>query len=148
MPKVGGTKEGRRETVPLRIVPEGGQVPEYLVESPAKESWHVLHEHVRRSKMAKAACKLRPKPAGILLPKLPARLRDRLARESTANKVRSSDSIPVDLLDVSEVRHTGEILGQNAGRIGLGLGLPDDTESGPFQAETEPSNPSEQFANG
>jgi hypothetical protein len=42
---VGGTHVGRLKAIPDRIVKERGQVSEYVVESPAKESEGVLQEH-------------------------------------------------------------------------------------------------------
>jgi hypothetical protein len=45
--EVRGTDGGSRYAVPLRVIPERGQVPEYVSEpsvSP-KEPWDVLHEH-------------------------------------------------------------------------------------------------------
>jgi hypothetical protein len=42
---VGGAHVGRLKAIPDRIEPERGQVPENIVESPAKESEGVLQEH-------------------------------------------------------------------------------------------------------
>lgn len=47
--KVRRTKGGSRNTLPLRIVPEGGKVSEYLSHVSIKQPWHVLHEDVARS---------------------------------------------------------------------------------------------------
>jgi hypothetical protein len=46
---MGGTDEGRRNAVPLRVIPEVGQVPENVSHSASKEPWNVLHEHVAGS---------------------------------------------------------------------------------------------------
>jgi len=44
-----GTDEARRNAVPLRVIPEGGQVSEYVSHSPSKETRDVLHEDVAGS---------------------------------------------------------------------------------------------------
>lgn len=44
-----GTNGGSGDTIPLRIKPEFGQVPENSVKSSNSEGWHVLHEDVSRS---------------------------------------------------------------------------------------------------
>ncbi len=41
---MGGTDEGRRYAVPLRVIPEAGQVSEYVSHSPSKETRDVFHE--------------------------------------------------------------------------------------------------------
>jgi hypothetical protein len=46
---MGGTDEGRRYAVPLRVIPDTGQVPENVSHSGSKEPWDVLHEHVTGS---------------------------------------------------------------------------------------------------
>jgi hypothetical protein len=42
---MGGTDEARGYAIPFRVIPEAGQVSEYVSHSPLKETWHVLHEH-------------------------------------------------------------------------------------------------------
>jgi hypothetical protein len=42
--KVRGTNGGRWYALPFRIVPEGGQVSEYVSHPPNKEPWDVLQE--------------------------------------------------------------------------------------------------------
>jgi hypothetical protein len=48
-PYVEGTSGGRREHLPFRIVPEGGQVPENPAHPPNKDRCDVLHEDVSGS---------------------------------------------------------------------------------------------------
>jgi hypothetical protein len=88
---VRGAKCGRWNTLPFRIIPEGGQVSENLTEggSPisAKEAWNVLHEDVAGSKIAYEARELRPEPAGIGLGSTLSSGRDWLAGESTAEEI-------------------------------------------------------------
>jgi hypothetical protein len=47
--EVWGTEGGRRYARPLRVVPESGQVSEYLSHSGHKQAWHVLHDDVAGS---------------------------------------------------------------------------------------------------
>jgi len=49
---MGGTDVARRYAVPVRVIPDGGQVPENVSQAPSKETRDVLHEHVPRSKVA------------------------------------------------------------------------------------------------
>ena len=46
---VRGTNRGRGYAIPFRIIPEGGQVAEYVSEAQGKQSWHVLQDRVSRS---------------------------------------------------------------------------------------------------
>jgi hypothetical protein len=43
---MGGTDEARWYAVPFRVIPEAGQVCEYVSHSPSKETRDVLHEDV------------------------------------------------------------------------------------------------------
>ena len=43
--KVGRADVGRRQAVPLRVIPEAGQVPENLAHAVSKEPWDVLQQH-------------------------------------------------------------------------------------------------------
>lgn len=57
LPKMGGSDSGRRETVPLRMEPELGQISQNLpkASSPvnSKQTWDVLQEDDAGSKLAK-----------------------------------------------------------------------------------------------
>jgi hypothetical protein len=46
---MGGTDEGRRYAVPFPVVPEDGQISEYVSHSPSKETRDVFHEDVAGS---------------------------------------------------------------------------------------------------
>jgi hypothetical protein len=48
--KLRGTNGNRRDMIPLRIIPERGQITENCVESAIKKPWHVFQEQVARSK--------------------------------------------------------------------------------------------------
>lgn len=57
---LGGAHEVSADTIPLRIIPERGKVPENTVEPASSEGGHVLHEHDTGSKLANEPSKLRP----------------------------------------------------------------------------------------
>jgi hypothetical protein len=89
--EVRGTKGGRWYALPLRIVPEGGQVPEYSCKEStsvdSKETWDVLHENEAGSKEAKNSSVLRPEPPFVGGASMLAGLTDGLTWETSANKV-------------------------------------------------------------
>src|SRR5580704_16974102 len=43
---MGGTDEARRYAIPFRVIPERGQLSEYVSHPERSESWGVLHEDV------------------------------------------------------------------------------------------------------
>src|SRR6185437_16197534 len=58
--QMGSVNGGSGNTVPLRIVPERGQVPENSLKSPSKQICCVFHDRVEGSKFANEARVLRP----------------------------------------------------------------------------------------
>jgi hypothetical protein len=44
-----GAEVGRRKAIPACVIPEAGQVSEYVSHSPSKETRDVLHEDETRS---------------------------------------------------------------------------------------------------
>jgi hypothetical protein len=142
---MGGTDEGRWYAVPLCVVPEAGQVSEYVSHSPSKETWDVLHEHVPGSKVANDARECWPEPPAIRLREPPPGGADRLARESAANKVRGSAVSPPGEAGSHVVMpgHLGPVLGEDLAAPWVNLHLAHDGHSSPFQAEVEPSDAAE-----
>jgi hypothetical protein len=84
---MGGTDEGRWYAVPLRVIPECGQVAEYVSHSPSKQPWDVFHENEPGSYVANGPLECWPEPPAICLRESFAGEADGLAGESTANKV-------------------------------------------------------------
>src|ERR1051326_7930543 len=83
-----GTEGCRRETIPLRIIPARGQVPEDNVEPPRAESRHVLHDRVARSKRANEPKKSPPQPGPRAFnADLPAGVGDVLAGKAADDRV-------------------------------------------------------------
>jgi hypothetical protein len=86
--------------------------------------------------------------AGIVLAGSAAGVAERLARVAAADEVGSFNVAPVDLGDVAEVGHLGPVLLQDPAGVGVGLGVPDDVEPGPLQAQLEAADTGEQAAGG
>jgi hypothetical protein len=60
-----GTNGGSWYAVPARIKPERGQVPEYSLKPPVKQSCRVFHKHVSGSKLANQAGEVLPQPRAV-----------------------------------------------------------------------------------
>lgn len=65
VPLVRGAEGGSREAIPLRVVPERGQLSENDSEPPSKESCGVLHDEDARSKFANDAGDLEEKGGSL-----------------------------------------------------------------------------------
>jgi hypothetical protein len=90
--EVRGSAASRGEHIPLRIVPEAGQRPEYEVKSPVNEAWDVLQENVLGSHLANDARDLGPEPSAVFGPLSLAGGAPRLAREARRDDM--NDSAP------------------------------------------------------
>ena len=145
---MGRTHGGRWKAAPFRVVPQAGQVSLDVVESSSKEGWDVLHDDEVGSKKAKASCELGPQPSMIQLDETPPGVADRLAGESSANKVGSLNVAPVDFGDIPQVGDVRPVFLQHLGCVGIDLGLPDDPHAGPLQAEVETADAGEERADG
>jgi hypothetical protein len=60
MSAMGGTDEGRRYAIPLRVIPEIGQITEDISESTSEQTRDVLDKDSLRAQKAKAPNELRP----------------------------------------------------------------------------------------
>jgi hypothetical protein len=88
VPPVRGAKGACGKTVPLRIEPERGQVPENTSEAPSKQSWDVLHDDVSGSYVADEPCEFGPKTRACPVdPRATAGVGEVLAGEATAEDV-------------------------------------------------------------
>jgi hypothetical protein len=106
---VRGANGRSRNAVPLRVIPERGQVGDDVLESSTKESCDVLHEDVSGFQYANGAGELGPEPAGIVGAEPLACIGDWLARESSGQNVNSLDGAPVDGGDVSVDGESGPV---------------------------------------
>jgi hypothetical protein len=115
---VRGTKRGRWKTLPFRIEPEGGQIPENVAHSSSKEPWDVLHEDVSGSKYANDAGELGPEPAFVGLGKLLPGLADGLTGEAAADEIDGFD-ISEDVADVADAVDVGPVLTEDRPTVGV-----------------------------
>ena len=156
-----GTEEGCRYTVPLRIVPESGQVSEYVAHSSNKEPWDVLHEDVAGSKYAKDACELGPEPSLVVLSASLSGEANGLTRESSADKIHSEscprhcpgldeplwsveEGVGQKPFRVIEPLHVRPVLLQHEPTVRIDLDLPRAFHSGTLEAQVEPTDAGEE----
>jgi hypothetical protein len=120
---VGGTKGGRWEAIPFCIVPEQGQVPEYVSHSPLKQTWRVLQQDESRSKNTEKPRHFRPEPTRIGGAESPAGGTGGLAGESGANNLNGIEFPSRKLSDVFIAFDQRPMLRQHAPTPFLDLNL-------------------------
>jgi hypothetical protein len=155
---VRGTNGCRWYAVPLRVIPDRGQVSENSLKPPSKQSCDVLHDDVSRSKLANQSCVLGPKTRTLALNPdgVDIGAADVLAGEATAENVDGSDPVPIDsvalFVNVPEAdsAHVMESLGvgevpleDSPAELGL-LDLPERSHSCSLEAEIEAANAGEE----
>src|SRR5262245_33396770 len=148
VPLVRGADGGSRYAVPVRVIPERGQLAEYVSKPPSKESCRVLHECVGGSYLAKDLAVCGPKPAFVLLDKAAAGNTDRLAGGSSGDKVNRGSwfgSPPFDAgADVVMLGYPRPVRVENDATVGIDFHLTNRGHAGAFEAELEPANAREQ----
>ena len=144
--EVRGTKGRRGNSLPLRIVPEGGKAPEYSSHPPPKEPWYVLHDDVAGSYHAEDALELGPEPARVFLPEALARVADRLAGKPSGHNVNGCELSSMYLLHVAAPEYAGPLLLKDTAAVIVDLDLPCALHAGLLQAEIEPSEAGEEAA--
>src|ERR1700740_824397 len=108
---MGRVNGGSRYAVPLRIIPERGQVSENVSEPSMKQVCDVLHDDEARSKFANKASVMRPEAAALTSePHALSRTTDVLARETPADDI-DSNSVCGELSagEVSNVMVAGNL---------------------------------------
>lgn len=140
--EVRGADGRRRNTVPLDVIPERGQVPENLspdgsiVES--KDVRHVLHEHVAGSKLANGSGHLSPQNGlRMVEPVLLAGGADALAGEASGDELDSLGRSSANCPDVIEDGHPGPTLLEDAAPPRVDLAEPGVLDAGEVQAVGE-----------
>lgn len=145
-----GADGARRDAIPLRVVPERGQVTDDFSEggSPVggEEVADVLHEDVARSKIANGPSEVRPEPARVVLGLFETGDGDGLTGEPPGENIDSGHSSKIKLADVRVGRDTGAALGEDVGAERVDLDVPGDPEPGSFKAESDPADPGKEFA--
>ena len=90
VPKLSGTSVGSRYAVPLRIIPERGQVSENSPHSPSKESCDVFHDDEARSNLVNQSAIVGPEPAACAVKtRSTACATDVLAGKSSSDCIRT-----------------------------------------------------------
>lgn len=154
---MGRAKGCRWKAVPLRVIPDLGQVSENSLHSPSKQRCDVLHDDEARSKLANGSRVLAPQSAAFAVdPSSLSGVADVLAGESAAKDVNPRDAIKVsavvafvrflataDVSDVGKLLGTGEMAGQHIPAVGINLHLPESLDSRALESKVEPSNPRE-----
>jgi len=145
---VRGADGGSGQTIPLRIIPARGQVPENFVEPPMKEVCDVLHDDVPGSHVANDARHLLPEPAPRPLdPDARPGPRDIGAGEPSGEDIAEGEV--GDASNVSEPLDAGPVLVEDAPGVLVCLTLPDGPEApGPLKAKLQSPDPGEEGADG
>jgi hypothetical protein len=141
------------KTIPRRVVPERGQVPENL--SPdssvmeSKDGRDVLHEHVPRSKLANGTSHLSPQNGfGVPEPLPLPGARGSLTGESAGDDVDSGNNVSSDVSDVVKDGDAGPSFREDAAAPWVGFAEPGVMEPGLVEAVVEEADPGEKASNG
>jgi hypothetical protein len=147
VPSVGSANGSRWDTIPLRIIPERGQVPENAVESVVSECGHVFHEDEAGSNFANDAGKVRPEARPRPFDaRLPASVADVLAGEPATDEVGAS-WLGVEVSDIWGAGDSRPMACKDSPGVGVGFTLPNGVpEPGLFQAEFEAADAAEEGA--
>jgi len=133
--------------VPLRVIPERGQVPENSAHSSSKQSCDVFHDDVAGSKLANESGIFGPKTrAGAVDAGASAGEAEVLAGETSTEDVDRLGLDGGELADIGVARDVRPVAGEDTATEGIGFALPEHAHTGPLQAEVEPADPGEQGA--
>ena len=141
---MGGTNGVSWKAVPLRVIPERGQVPENVAHPPVKEPCDVLHEHVARSKLANESGEFGPEPTFVGLGESSAVLADGLARKASAENIDPCRDLCANNADVLESPGVGEVPLEDCEAVGVDLDLPEGSHPCAFEPKVEPSDAGEE----
>lgn len=145
--KLGGAHVARAQHTPFRIVPEAGHVPEYAINSPVKESCHVLHDDVSGSNQANDPGELGPeaRPLPVEAGAGPS-VGNVLAGEPADNGVCPGEVAP-EASHVGVAGDPGPMAGEDLAGPRVSLALPHGPETtGPLKAKLKASDSGEEAA--
>lgn len=139
-----GTDGGSRYAVPLRVIPDIGQVSQNSVNPPNKELWDVFHDDEAGSNFANKTGELRPKSA--MLARQPGTLSrvatgDVLAWESARDD--GDFSSPSKGSDIVMLRHSGPVFLEDAATEGVELDKGHGLKPGPLCRQVEAADAAE-----
>lgn len=146
IPLLGSANGGSWYAVPLRIIPERGQVSENDAKPSTKQSCDVFHDDEPRSKFANEAGDFRPQPASLTRnANLMSRVANVLAGKPTGNDINRSDIGGANASHVVKTGHLRPMLKQDFARVRIDLAERDGLESArAFQPEREAADAAEQ----
>jgi hypothetical protein len=121
------------------LVAETFQISTHLVECQVDDARHILAKEPSGPESVKAADHFRPEVTVICrASSLPGNT-ERLAGESSADKVHSWDVSPVDFRDVVVARDCRPVLFEDFSGVVIVFNLPFDSHSGSFKAKVKSS---------
>jgi hypothetical protein len=149
-----GTKRGSGNSLPLRIVPEDGQLPENasdggLFSGPDgnKQAWRVLHHDNAGSKYANHSREFPPQTGSFAGESGSAACkRDVLAREPADDDFRTLIPFSRKCPHVAPSRHVRPMFREHPLTVRFVLHLPHHAKPRPLESEIEPADPGEQTA--
>lgn len=118
---VGGSHVGCSYNAPFSIEPRFGKVREDRVETEREVSPDVLQDDETWAKVSNSTKYPGPQVSGVIGSSLASGLRERLAGVARGEHVGPFNRRPVDGLDVPEVRHVGETVGQHGAGVAVGV---------------------------
>lgn len=143
-----GTDGCRWYAIPLRVIPERGQVSENVASSPSKQTWDVLQDCVAGSKVANDRGERGPEPPFVGLRETSSGDRDGLTGKPAGHNVHSGSGLGLppfdsgaDIVVPFDVR---PVLREDLATERVDLDLADDGHPGPFEAEFETADTREQ----
>jgi hypothetical protein len=131
--------------VPLRVIPERGQVPENGSDASPEKRGDILHDDVAGAKLANETGVLDPEAAALTRePRAFASNGDILAGEAAANNVNCSDIRALQLSNVTMDGDMRPVLCQHAARVFFNLAERDRGHSRALKPEAESANAAEE----
>jgi hypothetical protein len=132
--------------MPLRVIPERGQLSEYRVQPSSKQRCDVFHDNVAGSNFANESGKMAPQPAARACKTSSlSRDADVLAGEPATDDI-DGDSIGSKLScgegsHVRVARDARPVLGKHGAAVGLTFAEGDGSHAGALEPETESADP-------
>ena len=140
--EVRGTDRGSRYSLPFRVIPAFHQACDDIGKPSPYKPGHVLHEDVAGSKQPNNSGELGPDPSWICLCASSSSVTNRLARESSAEKI-DRLNCSVEGSDVVVAANSGPVVGEDSAAEAVLLALPDDPHPGAFKSEVESADAGE-----
>jgi hypothetical protein len=142
-PDMAGAEVRSSVTTPFRIVPESGQVSEYVSKPERKVAWNVFQEQVSGSKYASESREFRPKMALVCRPLPLSSLRKGLTGIPSGEKVNPFQFVTRKAADISIAFHLRPVFRENLAAEFVNLDLEPADHTGAFEADVQAADPGE-----